>query len=61
MPDAKEAEINEFYEDLQHLLELTLKKKKGLFITEDYNAKVESQEISKIDFKYGLGVQNEVG
>ena len=29
MPDAKEAEINEFYEDLQHLLELTLKKKKA--------------------------------
>ena len=28
MPDAKEAEINKFYEDLQHLLELTLKKKK---------------------------------
>ena len=39
--DAEEAEIDWFYEDLQHLLELTSKKKKNvLFIIGDWNAKV---------------------
>ena len=28
--DAEEAEVNQFYEDLQDLLELTLKKKKKM-------------------------------
>ena len=40
---AEEAEVEWFYEDLQHLLELT-PKKDVLFITGDWNAKVESQE-----------------
>ena len=42
----KEAEIEWFYEDLQDLLELTLKKKKKTcpFIIGDWNAKVRSQE-----------------
>ena len=40
---AKEAEW--FYEDLQDLLELT-PKKDVLFITEDCNAKVGSQEVT---------------
>ena len=42
--NAEEAEVEWFYEDLQDLLELTLKKD-ILFIIGDWNAKVESQEI----------------
>ena len=41
---AGEAEVGRFYEDLQDLLELTLKKD-VLFITGDWNTKVGSQEI----------------
>ena len=58
--DAKEAEVDWFYEDLQHLLELT-PKKDILFITGDWNAKVGSQEIPGVTGKFGLGVQNEAG
>ena len=57
---AKEAEVQQFYEDQQDLLELTTKKD-VLFITGDSNAKLGSQEISGITGKYGLGVQNEAG
>ena len=39
--DAREAEVDQFYEDLQHLLELT-PEKDVLFIIEDWNAKVGS-------------------
>ena len=49
-----------FYEDLQDFLELTLKKD-VLFIIEDWNAKLGSQEIPGITGKLGLGVQNEAG
>ena len=56
--NAKEAEAERFYEDLQHLLELTPKKKKNvLFITGNWNAKVGSQEIPRVTCKFGLGVQ----
>ena len=41
--NAEEAEVERFYEDLQDLLERTLKKY-VLFITGDWNAKVGSQE-----------------
>ena len=41
--NAEEAEVEWFYEDLQDLLELT-PKKDVLFIIEDWNAKVGSQE-----------------
>ena len=41
---AEETEIEQFYEDLQHLLELT-PKKDVLLILGDWNAKVGSQEI----------------
>ena len=41
--NAEEAEVERFYEDLQDLLELTLKKD-VLFIIGDWNAKVGSQE-----------------
>ena len=58
--NAEEAEVEWFYEDLQDLLELT-PKKDVLFITEDWNAKVGSQEIPGIAGKFGLGVQNKAG
>ena len=41
--NAEEAEVEWFYEELQDLIELT-PKKDVLFITGDWNAKVESQE-----------------
>ena len=41
--NAEEAEVEWFYEDLQDLLELT-PQKDVLFIVEDWNAKVGSQE-----------------
>ena len=43
--NAKEAEVKQFYEDLQDLLELT-PKKDVLFIIGNWNAKGESQEIA---------------
>ena len=60
----KEAEIGQFYEDLQDLLGLTLEKKKkkgALFIIGDWNKEGGSQEIPGIAGKFGLGVQNEAG
>ena len=56
--NAKEAEIERFYEDLYDLLELT-PKKDVLFITGQRNAKVGSQETLVITGKFGLQVQNE--
>ena len=56
--NAKEAE--QFYEDLQDLLELT-PPKDILFIIRDWNAKVGSQETPRVTGKFGLGVQNEAG
>ena len=53
---AEEAEVKQFYEDLQDLLELI---KDVLFITGHWNAKVGSQEVPGITGKFGLGVQNE--
>ena len=58
--NAEEAEVEQFYEDLQDLIELT-PKKDVLFIIEDWNAKVGSQEIRALTGKFGLGVQNEAG
>ena len=57
--NAKEAEIEQFYEGLQDLPELTLKKD-VLFIG-GWNAKVGNQEIPGIIGKFDLGVQNEGG
>ena len=56
--NAEEAEVEQFYEHLQDLLELT-PKKDVLFIIGDWNAKVRSQETPWITGKFGLGVQNE--
>ena len=58
--NAEEAEVEQFYEDLQDLLELT-PKKDVLFIIGDWSAKVGSQEIPGVTGKFGLGVQNEAG
>src|SRR5574340_310028 len=58
--NAEEAEVEQFYEDLQDLLELT-PKRDVLFIIGDWNAKVGSQETPVVTGKFGLGVQNEAG
>ena len=58
--NAEEAYVEQFYEDLQDLLELT-PKKDDLFIIGDWNEKVGSQEIPGVTGKFGLGVQNEAG
>ena len=55
---AEEAKVEQFYEDLQDLLELT-PKKDVLFIIGDWNAKVESQETPRVTGKFGLGIRNE--
>ena len=57
---AEEAEVEQFYEDLQDLLELT-PKKDALFIIGDWNAKVGSQETPGVTGKFGLGIWNEAG
>ena len=57
---AEEAEVEQFYEDLQDLLELTAKKD-VLFIIGDWNAKVRSQETPGVTGKFGLGIRNEAG
>ena len=55
--NAKEAEVEWFYEDLQDLLELT-PQKDVLFIIGDWNGKVGSQEIPGGTDKFDLGVRN---
>ena len=59
--NAKEAEVEQFYEDLQDLLELTPPKKDVLFIIGDWNAKVGSQETPGVTGKFDLGIRNEAG
>ena len=58
--NAEEAEVEQFYEDLQDLPELTPKKDVP-FIIADWNTKVRSQEIPGVTGDFGLGVQNEAG
>ena len=58
--NAKEAEVEWFYDDLQDLLELT-PAKDVLFIIGDWNAKIGSQETPGVTGKFGLGVWNEAG
>ena len=58
--NAKEAEVEWLYKDLQDLLELT-PQKDVLFITGDANAKVGSQETPGVTGIFGLGGQNEAG
>ena len=54
--NAEEAEVEWFYEDLRHLLEL-ISKKDVFFIIGDWNAKVGS----RVTGKFGLGIRNEAG
>ena len=56
----EEAEVEQYYEDLQDLLELA-SKKDVLFIIGDWNAKVGSQEIPGVTGKFGLRIQKEAG
>ena len=58
--NAEEAEVEQFYEDVQDLLEFT-PKKDVLFIIGDWNAKIGSQETPGVTGKFGLGIQNEAG
>ena len=58
--NAKEAEVEGFYDNLQDLPEIT-PKRDVLFITRDWNAKVGSQETPGVTGRFGLGVQNEAG
>ena len=58
--NVEEAKVEQFYEDLQELLELT-PKKDVLFIIGDWNAKGGSQETPGVTGKFGLGVQMKQG
>ena len=58
MNNAEEAE--QFYEDVEDLLELTPPKDVFFFIR-DWNAKVGSQETPGVTGKFGLGMRNEAG
>ena len=58
--NTEEAEVEQFFKDLQDVLELT-PKKDVLFIIGDWNAKVGSQETSGVTGKFGLGIWNEAG
>ena len=64
--NAEEAEVKQFCENLQDLLELT-PPKNVLFILGDWNLKVgyldnrQSQQISRVTGRFGFGVQNEPG
>ena len=58
--NAEEAEVEQFSEDLQDLLELTLKKD-VFFIIGDWNAKLGSQETPGVTGKCGLGIRNAAG
>ena len=58
--NAEETEVEQFYEDLQDLLELT-PKKDVLFIIGNWNAKVGSQETPRVTGTISFWVQNEAG
>ena len=58
--NAEEAEVEQLYEDLQDLLELT-PKIDVLFTIGHWNAKVGSQETPGVTGKFGLGGQNGAG
>ena len=54
--NAEEPEVEQFYKDLQDLLELHQKKKKKnvLFIIGDWKTEVGSQELPRVTGKVGL-------
>ena len=51
--NTEKAEVEQFYEDLEDLLEL-IPPKDVLFIIEDWNAKVGSQETRGVTGKFGM-------
>ena len=53
--NTEEAEVEQFYEDLQYLLEL-IHKKDIFFIIGDWNSKVVSQETRGVTGNFGLGI-----
>ena len=53
----EEAEVEQFFEDLQDLIELT-PPKDVFFIIVDWNAKVGSQKVPGVTGKFGFGVQS---
>ena len=55
--NAEEAEVEQFYEDLQDLLELTLKKD-VIFIIGDWNAKVGNQK--HLEYQTNLALEYEM-
>ena len=59
-PTSNAEEAEQFYEDLQDLVEL-IPPKNVLFIIGDWNAKVGSQETPGVPGKFGLGIRNEAG
>ena len=61
--DTEEAEVDQFYEDLQDFLELTHihTQKDVLFILGDWDEKVGIQKIPRVTGNFGLGVQNKAG
>ena len=58
--NAEEAEVEQFYEDLQDLLKLTTEKDVP-FIIGDWNAKVGSQETPGVTGTFALGIRNKAG
>ena len=58
--NAEEAKVEQFYEDLQDLLELT-PPKDVVSIIGDWNVKVGSQETPGVIGKFGLGIWNQAG
>ena len=58
--NTEKAKVEQFYEDLQGLVELT-PKKYVLFIIGYWNAKVGSQETPGVTGKFDLGIWNEEG
>ena len=58
--NAKEVEVERFYEDLPELLELT-PQKDVLFIIGDWHAKLGGKEITGVMGKFGFERQNEAG
>ena len=58
--NTEEAEVEQFYKDIQELQVLT-PKNDVFFIIRDWNAKVGSQETPRVTGKFGHGVQNEAG
>ena len=59
-PTSNVEEAEQFYEDLQDLLELT-PPTDVLFIIGDWNVKIRSQDIPGVTGKFGLGVQMRQG